>query len=107
VNGAVRLAGGFVLDDRPTVTVIQAVSMAGGFSPTASRGGALILRTQKDGSQIRIPVNLSKVLKGKAEDTTLAANDILYVPDSKRKMATTRAIDASVSTFSGWLIWAH
>jgi len=107
VTGAVKSPGGFVLEDRPKVTVIQAVAMAGGFSTTASRGGARIIRTRKDGSQIEVPVNLGKVLKGKAEDVMLAANDILYVPDSKRKMATTRAIDASVSTFSGWLIWAR
>jgi len=107
VTGAVNKPGGFVLDDRPNVTVIQAISMAGGFSATAARGGARILRTQKDGSRTEIPINLGKVLKGKNEDMTLAANDILYVPDSKKKMVTTRAIDASVSTFSGWLIWAR
>ena len=105
VTGAVRHAGGFVLDDRPTITVIQAISMAEGFSATAARRGAHILRTQKDGSKIEIPVNLSKVLKGKAEDLTLAANDVLYVPDSKTKVATERAVDVSVSTFSAWLIW--
>jgi protein involved in polysaccharide export with SLBB domain len=81
--------------------------MAGGFTPTAARGGAKILRTRNDGSKIELPVNLRRVLKGKAEDVTLASNDILYVPDSTRKMATSRAIDASVSTFTGWLIWAH
>jgi polysaccharide export outer membrane protein len=105
VNGAVKLPGGFVLDDRPSVTVIQALAMAGGFTPTAAKGGAHILRTRKDGSKIDLPVDLGKVLKGRAEDLTLATNDILYVPDSKRKVATTRAIDASVSTFTGWLIW--
>jgi len=107
VTGAVRLAGGFVLEDRPTVTALQAVSMAGGFTGTASRGGAVIYRTQKDGTKISVPINLKKILKGKEEDMTLAANDILFVPDSKSKMAASRAVDASISTFSGWLIWAH
>jgi len=107
VTGAVKLPGGFVLDDRPTVTAIQALSMAGGFSPTAARGGARILRTQKDGSRTEIPINLGKVLKGKNEDTTLASNDILYIPDSRQKMVSQRAVDASISTFTGWLIWAH
>ena len=35
----------------------------------------------------------------------MAANDILYFPDSKKKMIASKATDASVSTFSGWLIW--
>ena len=60
VTGAVKKPGGFVLDDRPTITVIQAIAMAEGFSGTASRGGARILRTQKDGSKVEIPVNLTK-----------------------------------------------
>jgi polysaccharide export outer membrane protein len=108
VNGAVKLPGGFVLDDRPTVTVVQAISMAGGFTTTAKRGGAKIFRTQKDGSKIEVPVDMGKVLKGKADDITLAANDILYVPDSRTKVAGSRAVDVSVSTLSAWLIWgAH
>ncbi len=108
VTGAVKLPGGFVLSDRPSVTVVQALSMAGGFSTTAKRGGAEILRTQKDGSRIEVPVNVGKVLKGKAEDLTLAANDILYVPDSKSKVAGSRAVNVSISTLSAWLIWgAH
>jgi len=105
VTGAVKKPGGIVLDDRPTVTVIQAISLAEGFGATAARGGARILRTRQDGSKIEIPVNLTRVMKGKAEDLTLAANDILYVPDSKKKIAMSRAADVSVSTFSAWLIW--
>jgi hypothetical protein len=63
------------------------------------------MRTRQDGSKVEIPVNLRQVMKGKAEDLTLAANDVLYVPDSKAKVAGQRAVDASVSTLSAWLIW--
>jgi len=65
------------------------------------------MRLQKDGSKIELPVNLGKVMKGKEEDVTLASNDILYVPDSKTKVASSRAIDVSVSTLSAWLIWGR
>jgi polysaccharide export outer membrane protein len=105
VTGAVKRPGGFVLEDRPTMTVLQAVAMAEGFTGTAAKGAARILRTNQDGSKTEVPINLGKILKGKAQDTMLAANDILFVPDSKQKMVGQRAIDASVSTFSGWLIW--
>ena len=107
VTGAVKQAGGFVLEDRPTLTVLQAISMAGGFTGTAARKSARILKTQPDGSKTEVPINLSKVLDGKAEDTTLAANDILFVPDSKKKMVGARALDASIYTVSGWLIWTR
>jgi len=107
VTGAVKRPGGFVLEDRPTMTVLQAIAMAEGFTPTSAKKSARILRTNQDGSKTEVPINLSKIIRGKAQDTTLAANDILFVPDSKQKIVAQRAIDASVSTFSGWLIWAH
>jgi len=107
VTGSVKLAGGFVLEDRPSVTVLQAISMAGGFTPTASRSFARIMRTQPDGTQKQVPVDLKKILQGKTEDMTLAANDVLFVPDSKKKIVTQRGADISLSTFSGWLIWAR
>jgi len=107
VEGAVKRPGGFVLEDRPTMTVLQAVAMAEGFTPTAGKKTARILRANQDGSKTEIPINLGNILKGKAEDVTLAANDILIVPDSKQKIVGQRAIDASLATFSGWLIWAH
>ena len=107
VTGAVKKPGGFVLEDRPTMTVLQTVAMAEGFTPTAGKKTARILRANQDGSKTEIPINLGNILKGKAEDVTLAANDILIVPDSKQKIVGQRAIDASLATFSGWLIWAH
>jgi polysaccharide export outer membrane protein len=107
VTGAVKRPGGFVLEDRPTMSVLQAVAMAEGFTGTAAKGSARILRTNQDGSKTEVPINLSKILRGKAEDTTLAANDILFVPDSRKKIAGLRATDASISTITGWLIWAH
>jgi polysaccharide export outer membrane protein len=105
VSGAVKRPGGFVLEDRPTMTVLQAIAMAEGFTPTSAKKSARILRTNPDGSRTEIPVNLAKIQKGKAEDTTLATNDNLFVPDSKGKIVGQRALDAGVSTFSGWLIW--
>jgi polysaccharide export outer membrane protein len=107
VTGAVKRPGGFVLEDRPNMTVLQAVAMAEGFTGTAAKGSARILRTNQDGSKTKVPINLAKILRGKAEDTTLAANDILFIPDSRKKIAGLRATDVTLSTFSGWLIWAH
>ena len=105
VTGAVKLPGGFVLEDRPTMTVLQAIAMAQGFTPTAARKSARIIRTEEDGSKTEIPVDLTKVIRGKAPDTTLAANDILFVPDSKGKIVAIRGTQTTIATFSEWLIW--
>jgi hypothetical protein len=79
--------------------------MAEGFTGTAARGAARILRTNQDGSKTEVPINLGKIIRGKAQDTTLAANDILFVPDSKKKIAGSRAAETTIGTFSAWLIW--
>ena len=105
VTGAVKKPGGFVLEDRPTMTVLQAIAMAEGFTGTAAKRSARILRTNQDGSKTEVPINLGKIMKGKAQDTTLAANDILFVPESKQKLVGSRAADTAIATFSGWLIW--
>jgi polysaccharide export outer membrane protein len=107
VTGAVKRSGGFVLEDRSTMSVLQAIAMAEGFTGTAAKGSVRILRTNQDGSKTEVPVNLGKILKGKAQDTMLVANDVLFVPDSKKKVAGLRATDATISTITGWLIWAH
>jgi len=107
VTGAVRRPGGFVLEDRPTMTVLQAIAMAEGFTPTAAKASARILRTNQNGSKTEVPINLRKIMNGKAEDTTLAANDILFVPDSKGKIVGYRAADTAIYTVSGLLIWSR
>jgi len=107
VTGAVGKPGGFVLEDRPSMTVLQAVAMAQGLSFTAAKKSARIIRTNQDGSKREIPINLSKILKGRAEDTTLLADDVLFVPDSAKKMIVKQGTDAGFAAFTGWLIWVH
>lgn len=105
VLGGVKKAGGFVLEDQEKITVVQALAMAEGLSGTASRKGARIVRRSGDGGRTEIPLDLGKVLKGKTPDPELAANDILYVPDSASKVAGRRGLDAAIATLSGIIIW--
>lgn len=103
-NG-VRRPGVYVLEDRDKVTVIQALAMAEGFSLNASKGNARIIRTQSDGSRTQIPVNLNDIVKGKSADVELAANDILFVPDSAQRAALKRGIDAAIATISSYMVF--
>ena len=104
-GGGVKQAGGFVLEDRESVTVLQAIAMAQGLSGSAARTDARIIRRKPDGSRDEIPVNLKKVLKGKSPDPEMQANDVLFVPDSAEKIALKRGVEAAVATVSGLLIW--
>ena len=60
------------------VTVLDALALAGGFTPYASRSRIVIL--QSDGKTIkRIPFNYNKVAEGQ-ENFYLRNNDIILVP---------------------------
>jgi polysaccharide biosynthesis/export protein len=98
VVGAVTKAGGFVLrDDRQQMTVLKAVALAENLSSTAEPKRAVIIRKTAGGADdsLDLPVPLDQILKGKAKDEPLLANDILFVPDSSAKRALHRAGEAA------------
>src|SRR5579859_666334 len=102
VVGAVKKPGGFTLNERESVSVLQALSMAEGLGPTPKAQDSKILRTVPGASERKeIPVDLKKVMTGKAEDQALRPNDILFVPDSTAKKAGIRAIEAAIQTATG------
>jgi polysaccharide export outer membrane protein len=103
----VRKAGAFVLEDRDNVTVLQALAMAEGLTPNAAKSDARIIRTDPDGSRTMIPVNLKKVLKGRAPDLALTANDILFVPNSAQRALLKGGATTVVSTLSWLLVYGR
>jgi polysaccharide export outer membrane protein len=103
-RGVVR-PGGFVLGDRNDLTVLQAVAMAEGLSPNASPKDTRIIHTRADGTHSEVHVNLDKILRGKAPDPVLEANDILWVPNSTQKKALKQALSTTIATVSGVLIF--
>jgi polysaccharide export outer membrane protein len=105
VVGEVKKPGGFLLQDQEKVTVLQALALAEGLTGTAGRKSAKIIHRSEDGSRTEIPIDLSKVLKGKSRDLELAANDVLFVPTSSGKAAAKRGLEAVVGTVSGVLIY--
>lgn len=106
VIGEVHKPGAFVLNERENVSILQALSMAEGLGPTPAAQNSKILRPVKGSTQRReIPVDVKKILKGKAEDVALRPNDILFVPSSTPKKAARRALEAVIQTASGIAIW--
>lgn len=99
VVGAVNRAGGFPLhDDREGMTVLKAIALAENVKSTAVPKKAVIIRRdpQAAGQNQEVPVDLKKILSGRAPDRSLMANDILFVPDSTGKKAVHRAGEAAV-----------
>ncbi len=106
VVGEVQRAGGFVLRERENMTVLQALSMAGGLDRTAAPQNARILRSSGDGpARSEVAVNLKKILTGKTPDIPLSRDDILFIPSSTSKKAAVRAAEAAIQVGTGLLIW--
>jgi polysaccharide biosynthesis/export protein len=94
VVGDVGRPSGFLMDSGH-LTVLQAIALAGGTTRTANLGGARIIHRGPDGLS-EIPVELSKILRAKAPDIKMQADDILFVPTSTTKLIAGRAMEAAV-----------
>jgi polysaccharide export outer membrane protein len=106
VVGQVVRAGGFVLNERETISVLQALSLAGGVDSMAAPQNAHILRASVGkASRAELPVDLKKILAGTAEDVTMKSEDILFVPANVSKKAAVRGIEAAIQMVTGLVIW--
>lgn len=63
------------------MNVVEAVALAGGFSPTANSNFVVVTR-DVDGRETRIPVPVGKISKGLAANLELQSGDIIYVSDT-------------------------
>lgn len=86
VEGAVLHAGAFGISPNTPMTLIQAVTLAGNPGYQAATGDTRIIRTT-GATRREIPVNLGKVLNGKAPDPVLQSDDIVLIPTSNIKGA--------------------
>jgi len=106
VVGSVRRPGGFVLNEKESISVLQALSLAEGLDRTAAAKNAMILRAFPGNTQrSELPVNIQRILAGKSEDMQLQANDVLFIPNNTAKSVALRSVDALVQTGSGVIIY--
>jgi polysaccharide export outer membrane protein len=107
VTGDVKKASGFQLSSHPTISLTQALSLAGGMDKDAAPGSARILRQAPggDGKRIDIQVDITQIFAGKAVDVALQGNDVLYIPTSAVKSGARRAAEAIIQAATGVAIY--
>jgi polysaccharide export outer membrane protein len=105
VIGEVRRPGGFVLNDKQSISILQVLAQAEGLAPTASPQNSKIIRPIPGANRIEIAVNLKDLLQGKIKDMTLQPEDILFVPDSYAKGALRRTLDAALQATTGLILY--
>jgi polysaccharide export outer membrane protein len=107
VIGEVQKPGGYVLSEQDSLSVLKALSLAGGVTKLASVKHARILHEQ-DGQAKEVEGqnqnDVAKILAGQSPDIALHADDILFVPTSKAKAVGYKAADTAV-TMAGMSIF--
>jgi polysaccharide biosynthesis/export protein len=92
VVGDVGRPSGFLMDN-DNLTVLKVIALAGGTTRTAKLSGAKLLRKTPDGVQ-ETTIALNKILRAKAPDVAMKADDVLFVPSSTGRVAVYRGTEA-------------
>jgi protein involved in polysaccharide export with SLBB domain len=80
------------------LSVLRAISLAGGLGRTAKPQHARIIRgAPGEAKPLEIAVNVKRIFDGKAEDIALLPQDVLVIPTSSRKVFTTYSVPTAVS----------
>ncbi len=78
IRGEVAKPGPYFLEK--DMTILKAITFAGGFSQFANRKDVVLLRNEGDRAQKKTTVNLKAIEDGKAPDISLKSNDLIIVP---------------------------
>jgi len=81
VYGEVRNPGTISFLQSKSITLLQAIAQAGGPTEWAKRTRVVIKRKdRKTGKEMKIPVNLKKLISGRTSDIMLEEGDVVIVP---------------------------
>lgn len=106
VTGDVNKPGGFVMDATGKLTVLQAIALAEGATPTAKLEAAKLIRNGPRGRE-ELPLPLKSILENRGTDVMLRPDDIVFVPNSTAKTTTRRTLEAIVQAATGLVIYSH
>jgi polysaccharide export outer membrane protein len=83
VMGEVTKPGSYPIPTESRMTVLEAISTAGGFTPIAAQDRARVLR-YVNGASVTYTINTKEITQQdqKEKDMVLEPNDIVYVPQS-------------------------
>lgn len=83
VLGAVNAPGSVVFPPDEEMTLLDAISRAGGFSRIARRSAVTLTRIGPDGQPISYRVNADELIKGDSDSSVwkLEKDDTIYVPE--------------------------
>ena len=94
------------MGENESLSALQVLSLAEGLDRAAATDKAKIMRNiPGSGNRAEIPVDLKKILTGKASDVPLLADDILFIPTSAAKNMAMRSLEAAIQVGTGIAIY--
>jgi len=107
VVGQVHKPGGFLMSGRSSFSVLQALSLAEGLNNTAAPKRSVILRKQGKSGRVEVSVDLARILAGRAPDTLLQPEDVLFIPNNAAKAAGMKTLDTLLQLTTGMAIYGR
>ncbi len=109
VIGNVKRTGAFPMGDTNDITVLKVLAMTEGLLPYTNSDAFVYRREAGKNDRSEISVQLTRIMRHQAQDISLQANDILYIPDSRGKRITAETVKTltgfGVQAAAGVLIW--
>lgn len=96
ILGAVSRPGGYLIDNNEHVSLMQALTLAGGWDKAAALSKARLIRKVPEGHK-ELMLDLKRVLDGKQADVAVENGDILYLPMSIGKTLAYEGMTAAVT----------
>lgn len=96
ILGDVKKPGGFLIDNGEHISLMQALTLAGGWNQEAALSKAKLIRKEPQG-HAEMGLDLKHVLKGEQADIKVENGDILYVPSSLGKTLAYRGMEAVIA----------
>ena len=105
VVGDVGRPGGYLIENKNTLTVLQALALAQGLNKTAKLDAKLIRNTPAGRTETDLP--LKKIFSNQVSDPSLQDEDILYVPVSGAKEWTEKGLTSALQMAVGVVIYGR
>jgi len=104
ILGAVTKSGGYLIDNNEHISVMEALTLAGGWNQTAALSQVRLIRKVPEGHK-ELMLDLKHVLNGKQADVYVENGDILYVPTSLGKTLAYRGMEAAIAAAQAAVVY--
>jgi len=105
VVGDVGRPGGYLIENKDTVTVLQALALAQGMNKTAKYDAKLIRNSPSGRTESDLP--LKRILANQVTDPKLQDGDILFVPVSGSKQWADKSVTSILQMAVGVVIYGR